>query len=94
MYIWIDGWMGDRNIWIRKLTEDGAGWHGLLVDPEGDLGQDDRHDARNVGLDEEKTHLPLQVEVYRHDDVLTWRQITSRSYSSISNRGSRRSQEI
>lgn len=30
-YGWMDGWM-------RRLTEDGPGRDGLLVDPEGDLG--------------------------------------------------------
>lgn len=81
----IDGWMVDRQLvgwmdrqtdgwmdgWLQRLTEDGPGRDGLLVDPEGDLGQDDCHDAGDVGLNEKEAHLPLQVEVNRHDDVLT-----------------------
>lgn len=54
----------------NQLTKDGPGRDGLLVDPEGHLGQDDRHDAGDVGLDQEEAHLPLQVEVHCHDDVL------------------------
>lgn len=77
---------------MHRLTKDCSGWDGLLVDPEGDLGQDDRHDAGNVRLDEEKAHLPLQVEVNRHYDVLTWRQTTS--HSSISKRESIRAHAI
>lgn len=93
-----DGWMdggrmaGQMDKWMHRLTEDGPGRDGLLVDPEGDLGQDDRHDAGDVGLDEEEAHLPLQVEVNRHDDVLTWRRTTNSSRSSIS--GSGGSQEV
>jgi len=55
----------------NHLTEDGPGGDGLLVDPEGHLGQDDGHDAGDVGLDQEEAHLPLQVEVHCHDDVFT-----------------------
>lgn len=54
-------------------TEDGSGRNGLLVDPEGNLSEDDGHDAGDVGLNQEETHLPLQMEVDGHDDVLPCR---------------------
>ena len=53
------------------LTEDGAGGHGLPVEPERDLGQDDGHEAWHVGLDHKVADLPLQVEVTHHHRVLT-----------------------
>lgn len=52
------------------LTEHGPGRDGLSVQPEGHLGQDHRHDAGQVGLDDEVAYLPLQVEVGGHDGVL------------------------
>lgn len=55
------------------LTEDGSGRNGLFVDPEGNLSEDDGHDAGDVGLNQEETHLPLQMEVDSHDDVFTCR---------------------
>lgn len=54
------------------LTENGPGWHRFPVQPEGHLGQDDCHDAGQVGLYDEVANLPLQVELSRHDSVLAW----------------------
>ena len=53
-------------------TEHGPCRDGLLVDPEGHLGEDDCHDAGDVRLNHEVAHLPLEVEVNRHHHVLTW----------------------
>lgn len=57
-------------------TEDGSGRNGLFVDPEGNLSEDDGHDAGDVGLNQEETHLPLQMEVNGHDDVFPCRRQT------------------
>lgn len=54
-------------------TEDSSGRNGLFVDPEGNLSQDDGHDAGDVGLNQEETHFPLQMEVNGHDDVFPCR---------------------
>ncbi len=54
-----------------KLTKNRPGWNRLSVEPEGHLGQDDGHDARQVRLNHKITDLPLQVEVGRHHSVLT-----------------------
>lgn len=54
------------------LTKNCPGRNGLPVEPEGDLGEDDGHEARHVGLDHEVANLALQVEVTHHDCVLTW----------------------
>lgn len=55
-----------------KLTKYSSGWNRLSVQPEGHLGQDDGHDARQVRLNHKITDLPLQVEVGCHHSVLTW----------------------
>lgn len=56
-----------------RLTKHRAGRDGLPVEPEGDLGQDDSHDAGQVGLDHKVPNLPLEVEVRGHDDVFPCR---------------------
>lgn len=56
-----------------RLTKNRAGRDGLPVEPEGDLGQDDGHDAGQVGLDHKVPDLPLEVEVCGHDDVFPCR---------------------
>lgn len=56
-----------------RLTKNRSGRDGLPVKPEGDLGQDDRHYTRQVGLDHEVPDLPLEVEVCGHDDILPCR---------------------
>lgn len=59
---------------VSKLTKDGPCRHRLPVEPEGNLRQDDGHEAGHVGLDDEVADLPLQVEVSHHDGVLTCRK--------------------
>lgn len=51
------------------LTKHSPGGHRLPVEPEGDLGEDDGHDAGQVRLDHEVADLPLQMEMGRHDRV-------------------------
>lgn len=58
-----------------RLTKNRAGRDGLPVQPEGHLGQDDGHDAGQVGLDHKVPDLPLEVEVCGHDDVFPCRDI-------------------
>lgn len=60
--------------WRKPLTEHSSGRHRLSIEPEGDLGQDDRHDAGQIRLDHKVADLPLQMEVSRHDRVFTWGQ--------------------
>lgn len=63
----------ERKPCAPRLTKNRAGRDGLPVEPEGDLGQDDSHDAGQVGLDHKVPDLPLQVEVRGHDDVFACR---------------------
>lgn len=53
------------------LTKDGSGWHRFPVQPERHLGEDDGHDAGEVGLDDKVADLPLQMEMSRHHRVFT-----------------------
>lgn len=51
------------------LTEHRPGRDRLPIQPEGDLRQDDGHEARHVGLDDKVSDLSLQVEVGHHHCV-------------------------
>lgn len=64
---------------MKVLTKYSSGGYRLSVEPEGDLGEDDCHDAGQVSLDHKVANLPLQVEVGCHDGVLTCRQGSSRT---------------
>ena len=46
----------------RQQAERDARWRGVDVDPEGDPGEDDDEDARNVNLDEEEADVSTEDE--------------------------------
>lgn len=54
-----------------RPTEHSSGRNWFLIDPKRDLRQYYGHYARNVRLNHEEAHLPLQVEINRHDYVFT-----------------------
>lgn len=54
---------------VLSLTKHRPRRDRLPVQPEGDLGQNDGHEARHVGLDDEVSDLSLQVEVSHHHCV-------------------------
>lgn len=66
---------------MKVLTKYSSGGYRLSVEPEGDLGEDDCHDAGQVSLDHKVANLPLQVEVGRHDSVFTCRETMRRKYT-------------
>lgn len=70
-----------------RLTEHRAGRDGLPVEPEGHLGQDDGHDAGQVGLDHKVPDLPLEVEVSGHDDVFPCRDSQVGAEPQFASRG-------
>lgn len=72
----------------RALTKDGPGRHRLSVEPEGDLGEDDGHDAGQVRLDHKVADFPLQVELSRHDCVFTWRRSCDVAQAQVETEGS------
>jgi len=53
------------------LTKDRPGRHGLSVQPERHLGEDDGHDAGQVSLDDKITDFSLQVKMSRHYCIFT-----------------------
>lgn len=57
--------------WKRKtaLTEHGASRDRFSVQPEGDLRQNDSHDAREVGLNHEIANFPFQMEICCHHNI-------------------------
>lgn len=54
-------------------TEDCSSRDRFFIYPEGHLGEDYCHDAGDIRLNHEVAHFPLQVEVYCHHHVFTWR---------------------
>lgn len=85
----IFAWECRFNLWERKsqnflgdlwliLTEDSSGRHRFLIYPEGHLGKDYCHDARDVRLNHEVAHFPFQVEIDRHHHVFTWKRAVNR----------------
>lgn len=77
-----------------RLTEHRAGRDGLPVEPEGHLGQDDGHDAGQVGLDHKVPDLPLEVEVSGHDDVFPCRDSQVGAEPQFASRGQLSTPEI
>lgn len=53
------------------LTEHGASRDRFSVQPEGDLRQNDGHDAREVGLNHEIANFPFQMEIRCHHNIFT-----------------------
>lgn len=53
-----------------SFTRDGASRHGLLVDPERHLGQDDHHNEGDIRLDQIISELPLEDEMDYLDGIL------------------------
>lgn len=53
------------------LTKHSPGWDRFSVQPEGHLGENNCHDARQVRLNDKVANLPLQMEMSRHHCVLT-----------------------
>jgi len=45
-----------------SLTQSHSGGGGVVVDPEGDPGEDGDEDGRHVGLQDEVSDVPLQLE--------------------------------
>lgn len=60
------GWSGKRK---TALTEHGASRDRFSVQPEGDLRQNDGHDAREVGLNHEIANFPFQMEICCHHNI-------------------------
>jgi len=54
----------------REPTECDPGGGGLVVNPEGDPGEHDDQDGRQVGLEHEVADVPLQLEAQRQALVL------------------------
>lgn len=54
------------------LTEHGASGNRFSVQPEGDLRQNDSHDAREVGLNHKIANLSFQMEICCHHYIFAW----------------------
>ena len=48
--------------WRGDPTQGHSGSRGVIVDPEGDPGEDGNQDGRHVRLQDEVTNVPLQLE--------------------------------
>lgn len=48
--------------WRGDPTQGHSGSRGIVVDPEGDPGEDGNQDGRHVCLQDEVTNVPLQFE--------------------------------
>jgi hypothetical protein len=53
---------------MGSLTQGHSGSGGIIVDPEGDPGQDGDQDRGHVGLEDKVADVPLQLEAQRQ----TW----------------------
>lgn len=60
---------GSVSLFIETLTEHGASRDRFPVQPEGDLRQNDGHDAREVGLNHEIANFPFQMEICCHHNI-------------------------
>lgn len=58
----------------KRLTENSSRWNRLPIEPEGDLRENDRHDAWQVCLDHKITNFSFQVEIRCHDNILSWKR--------------------
>lgn len=60
--------------WKQKtaLTKHSASRHRFSVQPEGNLRQDDGHDAREVGLNHKIANFPFQMEICCHHYIFAW----------------------
>lgn len=54
------------------LTEHSASGNRFTVQPEGDLRQNDSHDAREVGLNHKVADFPFQMEICCHHYIFAW----------------------
>lgn len=54
------------------LTEHSASGNRFSVQPEGDLRQNDSHDAREVGLNHKIANFPFQMEICCHHYIFAW----------------------
>lgn len=54
------------------LTEHRASGNRFSVQPEGDLRQNDSHDAREVGLNHKIANFPFQMEICCHHYIFAW----------------------
>lgn len=60
--------------WKHKtaLTKHSASRNRFSVQPEGNLRQDDGHDAREVGLNHKIANFPFQMEICCHHYIFAW----------------------
>lgn len=56
------------------LTKHGSCGHGLSVQPEWHLGENDSHDARQVCLNHKIPDFSFQVEMSCHYGIFTWKK--------------------
>lgn len=56
---------------MKILTEHGARRHGLAVQPEGHLREDDGHYAGEIRLDHEIANFPFQMEIRCHHHIFS-----------------------
>lgn len=72
--MWKNCLEGAQNETLVKttLTEHSASGNWFSVQPEGDLRQNDSHDAREVGLNHKIANFPFQMEICCHHYIFAW----------------------